>query len=69
VAERETAVRHGLDAFAAVAPGRVHLKISPEVPLRHDGRVARQRQRLRHRHLAEEAGAQLPQQRDLAGIS
>ena len=62
-------LRHRLDALAAVAPGRVHLKIAAEVPLRHDGRVARQRQRLLHRELAEEVGAQLPQRRDLVGVS
>ena len=36
--------------------------------LRHDGRVARQRQRLLHRHLTEEVGAQLPQRRNLVRL-
>ena len=44
----------GFDALGAVAPGRVHLKVAAEVALRHDGRVARQRQRLLHRQLTEE---------------
>ena len=68
VAAREAAVRHGFDALASVAPGRVHLKVATEVALRHDGGVARQGQRLLHRHLAEEVGAQLPQRRDLVRL-
>ena len=45
VAQCHARVRHGLDALAAVAPGRVHLEIAAERRPRHDRSIPRQGER------------------------